>query len=68
MPTKTPSSKSPDKGFDRDVDRILNELPVTGTDDYAFKVMEIYEATERKYRATYQAGSVPVESSSSTNE
>jgi hypothetical protein len=52
-----------------ELDQILSELDPseTETQDYATMLMEVYEATERTYRAATQAGTAMPGLASSTN-
>lgn len=52
-----------------DFERVMREIhhPQTADDDYASAVMEIYEATERAYRASVQAYGPQVWSSSTSS-
>lgn len=52
---------------DEDLATILSKLPRSGTEDDVTRVMELYEAAERSYRASIQSRSLKVGSSASTN-
>ena len=51
----------------QDVATILSQLPDSGLEDDVTRLMDIYEATERAYRAGVQASSPRVGSYASTN-
>ena len=50
-----------------DVATILSRLPASGTEDDVARLMDIYEAAERSYRASIQAHALRVSSAASTN-
>lgn len=50
-----------------DLATILSRLPGSGSEDDVARLMEIYEAGERQYRAAQRAGAPTVGSSASTN-
>ena len=52
---------------DQDVATILRGLPRGGAEDDVTRLMDIYEATERSYRASVQASLPTVRSSASTS-
>ena len=59
---------------DQDIAKTLSELPTRGTDDYATRVlevyervMEVYEASAVRYQAAIQAGTSLNGFSTSTN-
>jgi hypothetical protein len=51
----------------QDTSTILSKLPRSGTEDDIARLMEIYEAGERRYRASVQANAPTVRSSASTS-
>jgi hypothetical protein len=51
----------------QDVAAILSQLPDSGIEDDVTRLMDIYEATERAYRAGVQASAPRVGSYASTN-
>jgi hypothetical protein len=51
----------------QDVATILSQLPDSGLEDDVTRLMDIYEATERAYRAGVQASAPRVGSYASTN-
>ena len=50
----------------QDTATILSQLPRNGSEDDISRLMEIYEAGERRYRASVQANTPTVRSSAST--
>ncbi len=59
----TPVSTTPDQ----DLATILSKLPGGGAEDDVTRVMDLYEAAERSYRASMKSRSLKVGSSASTN-
>jgi len=51
----------------QDLATILSQLPRSGVEDDVTRLMEIYEAGERSYRASVQASLQSVKSSASTS-
>jgi hypothetical protein len=51
----------------QDVATILSQLPDSGREDDVTRLMDIYEAAERAYRASVQASAPRVGSYASTN-
>jgi hypothetical protein len=51
----------------QDTATILSQLPRNGTEDDINRLMEIYEAGERRYRASVKANTPKVQSSASTS-
>jgi hypothetical protein len=51
----------------QDMATILSQLPRNGAEDDVTRLMEIYEAGERSYRASVQASAPNVSSSASTS-
>jgi hypothetical protein len=50
-----------------DLANILSELPRHGAEDDLARVLEVYEAAERRYRASTQAGKPVIGASTSAN-
>jgi hypothetical protein len=51
----------------QDIATILSQLPDSGVEDDVTRVMDVYEAAERSYRAGIQASAPRVGSYASTN-
>ncbi len=51
----------------QDVAQILSQLPRSGSEDDIARLMDVYEAGERHYRASVQANSPTVRASASTS-
>lgn len=62
------SSKEDEQAPSQDVATILSKLADSGREDDVTRLMDIYEATERAYRAGVQASVPRVGSYASTNE